>query len=255
MAVAFYLIKKQKSKNWLLGFFAIITYLIHISVMWYDFIKTGSASAPATILVPEYFCNIIMYGLIIVAFIKKEGLFFKWIAPFIAWGGIFGALIAIFGNNFLANGFDFATNWGGMKSMISHSTLMAGCLWLFVGGYVKVRINNLLSWLAGLVFCLVLTLLLNSIKINGSIHNFDGMSLWTPFLKGTVFYGYVLMPALTGIIAVITLIYEFVFLKKEKRFYVDFGLLEYFPKKTTLHAEQVNATEIKQESEKMPEIE
>jgi hypothetical protein len=241
LTTAFYLIKNEKAKRWMLISFAILTFVLHISIMWVDLFTYNSAQAPKYVLFPMYFCNVCMYGLMIVAFLKKESIAFKWLATFIAWGGVFGGLITIIGSDYLANGF---SGWENIKSMLSHSTLLLGCLWLFVGGFVKVRLRNILPWMAGMVFCTILTFSLNAIPIAGQTRALDGMYIWKPILDDTFLYGYVLMPALTGILLVVSIIFELIFVPKVERFYADFGIKDYFRKDPiVLEQEQTAAYE------------
>ena len=54
-------------------------------------------------------------------------------------------------------------DWGIFKSFISHSVMMIGSLYLFVGGYVKIRVFNLIPYSAGLIFTLFVGLAVNGL--------------------------------------------------------------------------------------------
>lgn len=131
--------------------------------MWYDHLTTGHATAYDNILFPIFFCNASMYLLIIVSLLKnKQGKLFYYLATFVAYAGTFGALITLFECHYFA-GPNPDLSFGNFKSMISHSTMMVGCLYLFVGGYVKIRVSNLIPYCVGLVGCLVLGIAVNSL--------------------------------------------------------------------------------------------
>ena len=86
-----------------------------------------------------------------------------YLATFIAYAGTFGALITLFECHYFA-GPEPDLSFGNFKrSMISHSTMMVGCLYLFVGGYVKIRVSNLIPYCVGLVGCLVLGIAVNGL--------------------------------------------------------------------------------------------
>lgn len=148
-------IRPQRWKDFVLKFCALATFIIHISIMWVDYLKYGHAEAPWYILFPIYFCNYCMYVLMVVAFMKnKEGKAFNWLATFIAYGGAIGALITVFYSDYLAAD-PYMQQWITVKSLLSHNTMLIGCLFLFVGGYVKIRVSNLYKFFAGLVGSLI----------------------------------------------------------------------------------------------------
>ena len=55
------------------------------------------------------------------------------------------------------------TSWYILKSFLSHSAMLLGSLYLFVGGFVKIRVDNTLYLAGGLLFTLVVGLAVNAL--------------------------------------------------------------------------------------------
>lgn len=91
-------IKKQKYKDLFLLFWAFACFFFHISTMYTSFFNNGGVgNAYDNQLFPIYFCNYMMYLLLIASlWPNKNTRFFKIFATFLAWGGTFGALITLF---------------------------------------------------------------------------------------------------------------------------------------------------------------
>ena len=143
-------IKKQRYKDLFLLFFAFACFFLHVSTMYTTFFTngTGIGNAYDNQLFPIYFCNYMMYLLVLASlWPKKNTRFFKIFATFVAWGGTFGALITLF---ITPPGFG---DWGTLQSAFSHSCLLTGSLWLFVGKYVKINVFNLVPYTLGLLSC------------------------------------------------------------------------------------------------------
>jgi hypothetical protein len=160
--------RSQRAKDAFLKTFGILTFLLHVSVMWYDFLADGSASAPDNVLFPIYFCNLSMYMLLIVSFWgHRDGKFYRAAAIMTAYGGFFGAMISlIYPEYYFGSASLFA--WPVFKSMASHSTMLVGALWLFVGGYVPIRRSNTLVYAAGLGVYGLVGLVVNGLfAVNG----------------------------------------------------------------------------------------
>ena len=71
-------IKEDRTKNIALKVFAWSCFITHISVMWQTSLtNAGSGFVDRSILWPIYFCNVIMYLLLILATMKKDTKVFK----------------------------------------------------------------------------------------------------------------------------------------------------------------------------------
>lgn len=149
--VAFLLNGKEK-KELFLKWVAIITVILHYSNIWVQYFGNGGSTdgLEGSHLFPIYPCHIMMWLLFIASFIKnKEGTLFTMLAEFCFWSGIICGSIGIILNENYANTPSLA-DWGVLKGLLSHSTLIIGCIYMRVGGFIKIRVFNVLSVAAGL---------------------------------------------------------------------------------------------------------
>jgi hypothetical protein len=144
-------VKSEHSKNLILKFSAIITVAIHYSNLWVDYFTTGgNAVIENNQILPVYPCNVVMWMLLIAALTKnKQRLRFQILGEFCFLIGTVCGIIGIvlnanFGNTPTLADYDI------LKGMLSHSTMLFGCLYLMVGDYVKVRVFNVVSVTVGL---------------------------------------------------------------------------------------------------------
>lgn len=241
-------IKKQKYKNLFLFFWAFACFFFHISTMYTSFFNNGGVgNAYDNQLFPIYFCNYMMYLLLIASlWPNKNTRFFKIFATFLAWGGTFGALITLF---ITPPGFG---DWSNLQSAFSHSCLLVGSLWLFVGGYVKINVFNVVPYTLGLLSCGVVGGVVELIFYLGGLPSPNAMYL---------VHGPVEMPEMQWwMIALIMLFLIFVFTmgweyftrkKKEDRWYKTakdlnqyFKIKKYEPAVEVIEKEQ-NSSNIK----------
>ncbi len=215
-----YFIKNQKVKNFLLFFWAFATFFLHISSMYVDFLKSGSASVPNWILFPIHFCNFMMYMLLVVSlWPNKQSKFFKIMATVVAYGGFFGAAITLIQNDYVVNDPTFQ-NWTSVKSLLSHSTMMIGSLWLFVGGYVKIRVSNVLSYSAGLLASGGVAGIVMGIFSLAGLAVPNSMYLLAPAIGGVnLTMGYYIALYMLILVFIFTVIWEFFACKKGERWY------------------------------------
>lgn len=141
----------QRHKDWFLKLFGFLTFFLHISTMWVDYLKNGSAGVPDNVLFPIFFCNASMYLLMLVSIWEhKQSKTFKALAVVTAYAGFFGASISLFYPAYYL-GASSIFEWGVFKSMLSHSTMWIGSVWLLVGGYAKIERKNVLTFFIGLL--------------------------------------------------------------------------------------------------------
>ena len=185
-------IRAQKAKNGILIALGCTTYFLHISILWADFLTNGSATAADNILFPIYFCNFTMLLLMVVGFIRnKNSVVFRILATLTAYGGIVGGLVTLFYPEFYMWTPDFRS-WYVWKSFLSHSTMLLGSLYLFVGGFVKIRVDNTVYLAGGLVLTLIVGLTVNALFAACSLPDPNAMYLQkspiaeVPFLNGYV---------------------------------------------------------------------
>lgn len=213
-------IRKPSAKALILKITGVATVVIHVSSVWVEFLMTGRAEAYANILFPIFFCNLAMYMLLICAFIRnKESVGFRWVATFTAYAGTIGALISLFYPDFYLSQPDF-WDWGIFKSFLSHSTMMLGCLYLFVGGYVKIRVFNLAPYAAGLVGTLFVGLSINGLFAACGLEMPNAMFLLkSPIEEIPFFNGYGIGLLMVCLIFAFTVVWEFFAVPKGERWY------------------------------------
>lgn len=143
-------VKRLTTKELILKISAISTVAIHFSSLWVDFLKNGEATIESNMLFPIHPCNICMWLLLIVAFYKKrEGIVYKTISEFTFWAGtVCGSIGILLNENFASN--PTLADYDVLKGLLSHSTMIFGCIYLLVGGFIKIRATNTISVAIGL---------------------------------------------------------------------------------------------------------
>lgn len=150
------LCKTQRAKDIVLKISAISTVVLHYSNLWVDYFSNGgSAEIENNHILLVYPCNIIMWFLFIVALSdKKDSKIIQMLSEFTFWGGIIcGSIGIIFNINYDNN--PNLLDYDILKGLVSHSTMLFGCIYLLVGKYVKIRVFNVVSCVAGLLFFVI----------------------------------------------------------------------------------------------------
>ena len=213
-------VSSQNGKNLILKIFALLTVLIHYSPLYYDHFTTGSAEVYDTMLLPIYPCNVAMWLLVLTAFLKnKESGFFRMLAEGTFYLGIVGGVIGIVFNEIYIGNPDL-TNWHVLHGLLSHSTMLVGCIYLLAGGYIKVRVDNVLSGA-----CCLILLIVDGVVII-SLHRLFNLTppncmflLENPFPQLKWFNPFILGVIALLLLFAVTAIYEQIALKKEERWY------------------------------------
>lgn len=221
-------IKPQKYKNLFLFLSAMFCVGFHISTMYVSFFEQGGkGNAYDNQLFPIFFCNYMMYLLIIASlWPNKQTKFFKIFATFVAYGGTFGALITLFAT---PPGFH---DWYECQSAFSHTCLLIGCLWLFVGGYVKISVYNLAPYGLGLLSCGAVGGVVELIFFLGGLPSPNAMYLVHGPDELPVFKWWMFVICMLAIIFAFTALFEQFTRKPEDRWYKTAKDLEmYFPKR------------------------
>ena len=215
-----YKVKTQEGKNTVLKFFAIITVVIHYSSLWVDFFKAGEAQVPSVMLLPIYPCNVLMWLLLICAFIKnRESAFGKTLSEFIFWGGIVcGSIGIIFNENF--GNTPTLADYDILKGLLSHSTMLLGCIYVLVAGFIKIRVPNVISVAAGLGFFALDGFVINGLYSVFKLDPCNSMYLLEPPFDSMPWLN-TLTIGLMGVSVcfVATVIYELLCLPEDERWY------------------------------------
>ena len=142
-------------KNKILKFFAIATIVLHYSSIPVDYFSSGSASVDGTMLLPIFPCNFAMWTLFWVAFYKnKSGKFFDFLVQMTFYVGVAGGILGIAFNEAYINT-PSLSDWSVLKGLLSHSTMLIGSFYLFVGKYFEIRVSNMKNILLSLGVLLI----------------------------------------------------------------------------------------------------
>lgn len=224
-----YYIKKQKYRDLYLLMWALLCFFFHISWMYVSFFTNALMGnyvgiAADNQLLPIYFCNFMMYMQLFVAgWWDKTTRPFKIFATFTAWGGIFGGVITLLFQ---------ATNLGEfvmLQSSLSHTCLLITSAYLFVGGYVKINVFNVIPYTIGLLGIGVVGGALELLYFSLGLESPNAMFLVRGPDEVPEMWGPYFLPPMLAIVFLTGLIAEFITKKKEDRWYNTAAeLTEYF---------------------------
>ncbi|MBQ6997255.1 MAG: YwaF family protein [Oscillospiraceae bacterium] len=199
LALARMHIHDEKNKNRILLFSAVLTVMLHYSNLWVDYFATGgTATVENNHILPVYPCNVVMWMLLVSALIKnKQRLLFRILSEFCFYVGTLCGIIGIVLNfNFDNN--PTLTDYYVLKGLLSHSTMLFGCLYMLFGRYIKFRVFNVVSICSGLGVFIACGQAVNTLYERCGMTAPDGM-----WLKGNEYIG--ICPIYLGFLAAIIL--------------------------------------------------
>lgn len=213
-------LKTEDQKTSGLKFFAIITVIIHYSSLWVDYLRDNAAEIESPMLFPIYPCNVCMWLLVIVAFMKnKNSTVFRVLSEFLVLGGtVCGSIGIILNENYdsTPNLLDYDV----LKGLLSHSTMLIGIIYLLVSGLVKIRVKNVISVIAGLMIFFVDGVIINTLYAICNLEPCNSMYLLeAPFADMPWLITPVMGLMGVAVAFIITATYEQIALPKEERWY------------------------------------
>lgn len=219
-------IRKESTKDIVLKSVSVAVVAIHYSSLYVDFFTNkGEAMIENNMILPVFPCNIIMWLLLIVAFMKnKESNLYKTLSEFTFLGGTLCGLVGVLFNiNFLNN--PDLLDYDIFKGLISHTVMVFGTIFLY--NYVKievVRTTKSIFW--GLVLFSVLGLAINTLFAIFEIPSVNAMFMLEPPFPQFPFINYFTIGILGMLVSFVGLnIYECIVLPKEER-WINKVLLE-----------------------------
>ena len=213
-------VKEQSSKEGILKFFAVATVIIHYSSLWVDLFTDGTATVQHPMLLPIHPCNVCMWLLLISAFVKRrEGTLYRLLTEFTFWAGTVCGTIGIVLNENFGNNPTLA-DYEVLKGMLSHSTMLFGAIYLLVGGFVKIRVFNVLSVVSGLLLFVADGAIINTLYLVFLDERCNSMYLQEPPFPDMPWLNTLVMGILGVLVAFsISALYELIALPKEERWY------------------------------------
>ncbi|MBE7082760.1 MAG: hypothetical protein E7378_03705 [Clostridiales bacterium] len=220
LIICYKFVKQEKHKNLILKIASILTVAIHFSSLYVDYFTTGKAEVESVMLIPIYPCNIVMWLLLILAFMKnKQGKAFKGLAVFSFYLGMTGGLVGLLCNEIYASDPNMA-DWGVLKGLVSHVVLIFNSLYLLVGGYIKIRVKNVISVAIGLCGMIVEGGIVIGLYKLCNLDPPNSMYLLeSPFASAPWINPYLIGVVALVLVFVIGSIVEQIALKKEDRWY------------------------------------
>lgn len=211
-------IKQEKHKRLVLKIAAVLTVILHYSTLYVEFFKTGSATVESPMLLPIFPCNVVMWLLLICAFSDNKSRVGKILFEFTFYAGVICGLIGlIFNENYAAN--PTLSDYFSLRGLLSHTTLVFGCIYILVGKFIKIDVSNCISAFCGLCLFLVDGFIINGLYAVFGLDPVNSMYLFeNPFDNLPWLNTY--MMGLAGLLLVflITNLVEIFSLKKENRF-------------------------------------
>lgn len=204
------LLKNQRQKDSFLKSCAILTVILHYSDIWVNYFLTGGYTYVSSVhILPVYPCNVMMWMLLIAALIKnKQGFVFRMLSEFCFYGGILCGILGIVLNENFDNN-PTLTDYSVLKGLLSHSTMLLGCIYMKVGKYFTVQPSNAFSVAAGASVFVLCGIGVNRLYDHFGMEAPDGMFLrHNPYLPCS--------PILPGI-CVIVLMYIILLLVKKRK--------------------------------------
>ncbi len=214
------LVTKQETKKLILKISAVVTVIIHFSSLYTDYFSGVDPDLERSMILPLYPCNLAMWTLLVLAFMKNtETKVFKFLCVFTFYLGIFGGIIGIVINEIYISDPNLA-DWGVLKGLLSHATMLYGCLYIVVGGYLKPRVSNMFLVFVGLMAMFEYGIIMIFIH---SVFDISTPNIMYILEKPFEALGW-LNVATIGIGALLLIfaglvIYEWIALKKEDRWY------------------------------------
>ena len=210
----------ENAKIKILKFFAVITVIIHFSSLWVDFFTNGEATIEEPMLFPIHPCNVCMWLLVITAFYKnRTSRLYKLISEFTFFGGTVCGFIGILLNTNFDNN-PTLLDYDVLKGLLSHSTMIIGTIFLLVGGFVKIRVTNVISVVFGLSIFVIDGFIINTLYSLFDIDPCNSMYLLEAPFPDIPWLNTIVMGIMGVTLAfIICAVYEQIFIPKEERWY------------------------------------
>jgi hypothetical protein len=174
-----------------------------------------------------------MMALLIVGFAEVFGCrcaAVKWLEVGTAYFGFWGSVITVYITPLTEMGWDLFQDWGWTTNTVAHSLLILGCLYLFTGRFIEIKVSNVLPSVA--FDFLLISLGWFWIFLQSYIERLNEMSnpmyLLGPAFNIHKFNLYVLLILCHGVTVPFLIIYELYLFRPASRFYNNFNNKSYW---------------------------
>lgn len=213
-------IKSERGHLWVIRAFALLTVALHYSPLFVDFFSGVTPEVSGPMLLPIHPCNVCMWLLLAAAFAKpSDSVAYRTLTEFVFWGGTVCGFIGILLNeNYAAN--PTLLDYEVLKGLLSHSTMLIGCVYLLVSGIVTIRVRNVISVAAGLMLFIVDGAIINLLYAIFGLDPCNAMYLLEPPFSDLPWLTNVTMGLMGVAVAfAISALYEALALPKNERWY------------------------------------
>ena len=221
VVIPLFFIKNKTLNKVAIWFFAISTLVIHFSGIWHAYLTQGYADANLEYIFPVFPCHICMWLLVISATVfDKDNFLARLVKDFTFLGGtVCGTVGIVFNLNYAGN--PTLTNYHVFKGLLSHSTMVVGCILLFVAGGTVIRLKrNLMAVAFGFSLFILDGLLVNYAYAHFGFEECNAMYLlYPPFEQFPFINIYTIVISAFIVAAVIGILYELAFVPRGKRWY------------------------------------
>jgi hypothetical protein len=229
--------QSKKVKKYVLLGIAAATILLKTSEWWlavpFGLVDYSWDSAYIGNVLPMSVCTVSMMMLLIVSLTEVfigGGVAVKWLEAGTAYFGFWGAVLTVYITPITETGWDLFQNWSWTTNTFGHSVLILGCLYLFTGRFVEVKVSNVLPSAA--FDFLLISLGWFWIFLQGYIKRLNEMDnpmyLLGPAFNIHQFNLYVLLILCHAVTVPFLIIYELYLFRPENRFYNNFNSKSYW---------------------------
>ena len=224
LLLALYFCKSKKPSRIALRMIAIVTVFIHYSPLWKDYFTTGTATVGSEMILLLHPCHVCMWLLLISSFLLDHHDFVsRTIKDFTFWGGtVCGAIGTMF--NFAFDENPTLSDYGVLKGLLSHSTMVTGCILLFTAGFVTIRLwRGLIAVSAGLLLFGACGYTANALYAHFGLPSCNAMYLQEPPFESTPWLTvWTILAFALATVFIVAALYEQFALPREKRWYAFF---------------------------------
>ena len=223
--LALYFCKSKRANKIALRAIAIVTILLHYSTLWVEYFTTGAATVRPNMILLIYPCHVCMWLLLISSFLlDRDDIVSRTIKDFTFWGGtVCGAMGVILNEVYSSN--PVLTDYYVLKGLLSHSTMVTGCILLFTAGFVSIRLfRGLIAVVAGLSLFVVCGHSVNALYEHFGLPACNAMFLQElPFENAKWVNIWNIGLSALALVFVVSVLFEQFALPREQRWYARLG--------------------------------